>query len=47
MQAKQEFFKRTENLTNSTFMEAEMQLLCKGLKYNLHQSLGTGYKHSQ
>jgi hypothetical protein len=30
------FYKHTENLTNVTFMDAEMQLLNKGLKYNLH-----------
>jgi hypothetical protein len=29
------FYKRTENLTNLTFTEAEMELLKKGLKYNL------------
>jgi hypothetical protein len=34
--AKQEFFKRVENLTNTTFMKEEMELLNKGLKYNLH-----------
>jgi hypothetical protein len=30
------FYKRTENLTNVSFTDAEMQLLNKGLKYNLH-----------
>jgi hypothetical protein len=30
------FFKRTENLTDVTFKDEEMQLLNKGLKYNLH-----------
>jgi hypothetical protein len=29
------FYKCTKNLTNVTFTEAEMQLLNKGLKYNL------------
>jgi hypothetical protein len=33
------FYKRTENLTNIMFMEAEKKLLEKGLKYDLH------YKH--
>jgi hypothetical protein len=33
---KNAFHKHTENLTNVTFTEAEMQLLNKGLKYNLH-----------
>jgi hypothetical protein len=35
-QEKHTFFKRIENLTNITFTEDEMQLLNKGLKYNLH-----------
>jgi hypothetical protein len=33
---KNAFHKHMENLTNVTFTEAEMQLLDKGLKYNLH-----------
>jgi hypothetical protein len=33
------FYKCTENLSNVTFTEAEMHLLNKGLKCNLH------YKH--
>jgi hypothetical protein len=33
---KNAFHKRTENLTNVTFTDAEMQLLNKGLKYTLH-----------
>jgi hypothetical protein len=36
VQEKHTFFKRTENLTNITFTEDKMQLLNKGLKYNLH-----------
>jgi hypothetical protein len=35
------FFKRTENLTDVTFKDEEMQLLNKGLKYNLH------FRHKQ
>jgi hypothetical protein len=35
-QGKHVFLKRTENLTNITFTDDEMQLLNKGLKYNLH-----------
>jgi hypothetical protein len=34
------FYKRIENLTNITFTHQEIQLLSKGLKYNLH------HKHS-
>jgi hypothetical protein len=33
---KNAFHKCIVNLTNVTFTEAEMQLLNKGLKYNLH-----------
>jgi hypothetical protein len=35
-QTKNTFYKRTGDLTNVTFTEAEMRLLDKGLKYNLH-----------
>jgi hypothetical protein len=35
-QTKNTFYKRTDNITNATFTEAEIKLLGKGLKYNLH-----------
>jgi hypothetical protein len=35
-QTKHAFYKRIEKLTNVTFTDAEIQLLDKGLKYNLH-----------
>jgi hypothetical protein len=36
IQTKQTFFKQVENLTNVTFNNDEMQLMNKGLKYNLY-----------
>jgi hypothetical protein len=41
---KHTFFKRTENLTDVVFTENELQLLDKGLKYNLHHKPKTWIK---
>jgi hypothetical protein len=41
---KHTFFKRTESLTEVVFTENELQLLDKGLKYNLHYKPKTWIK---
>lgn len=44
---KHTFYKRTENLTDITFTDNEMQLINKGLKYNLHHRHKYEHKASQ
>jgi hypothetical protein len=41
-QNKHAFYQRTDNLTDVAFTDSEIQLLNKGLKYNLHHNARIG-----